>query len=448
MQGAIIGHRGVPPLLLLMRNGSPEAQEHACRAVWHLCEDIDNQGVVVDCGAIAELVMLSRVGDAKAQELAAAVISDLAKGAIAQREREMNKAGKLFGKREVRPLFDRWKAHTEFKSRPPRAGGGEGGGGGGGEERAAAGDPAAEVAAGGAPGAPGAAAVAPAAEGPKDRLEAIAEAGGIVPLVGLVTNGNLMSKERAASALWHLSTDPSNQVAVAKAGGIPPLVQLLDDGTEQAHKHAADALDRLAQDNDPNQLQMAKQLVGLVGRGGSAGAQRRAAHTLWDLAINHPGAASRVVNAGAISPLVTLLGTGSLEAKSEAAGALKCLAANDPNTMVAIASGLVVLLGSGTAEAQEHVTQMLIHFSHDEVCVRACACEASEGAKQGRGQQARDGEADRPERSGPARFRLRASDGCRMMHLACPRVLNLRPLPTYLPLSPHPPPPPPTPLFL
>ena len=40
-----------------------------------------------------------------------------------------------------------------------------------------------------------------------------------------VSSGNQMGKERAASALWHLSVDAVNQVTIAKAGGIAPLVQ-------------------------------------------------------------------------------------------------------------------------------------------------------------------------------------------------------------------------------
>ena len=72
-----------------------------------------------------------------------------------------------------------------------------------------------------------------------DRLSAIAAAGGIYPLVGLVTVGSLMGKERAAGALVHLSIDAVNRVIIAKAGGIAPLVQLLDDGTLQAHMRTA-----------------------------------------------------------------------------------------------------------------------------------------------------------------------------------------------------------------
>ena len=70
----------------------------------------------------------------------------------------------------------------------------------------------------------------------------------------------------------------------------------------------------------------------------------------------------RVVNAGAISPLVSLLHAGFLRAKQEAARALTCLALGD----VAPARhrhGLVAQVGTGTAEAQEHVSQMLIQLA-------------------------------------------------------------------------------------
>ena len=213
---------------------------------------------------------------------------------------------------------------------------------------------------------------APPAEAPastsksnnKDRLSAIASAGGIYPLVGLVTNGSLMGKERAAGALWHLSVDAVNRMIIAKAGGIAPLVQLLDDGTLQAQIHVAEALGRLAMNSPDNQAQIAKKLVGLIATN-RPGAQQRAAHTLWELGLSNSGAPIIIVNAGAISPLVTLLSTGVSEAKREAAGALSTLALNEPSNQLAIATGLVALLGSGSAEAQEHVTSLLLSLATD-----------------------------------------------------------------------------------
>ena len=341
MQDAIIAAGGVPPLITILRTGSKLSQEHAARAIWHLCAATDNQGVIVDGGVVTELVTLSRVGSAQAQELSAAVISDLAKGAIIERqkrlgtqERDNAAVGEPAKEVNVGDALDEAVAGDEQN-------GGEGAGDDDEGQPAAADE---QLVEGG------------------DRLSAIAAAGGVIPLVGLVTNGNQMGKERAASALLHLSVDAVNQVLIAKAGGIPPIVQLLDDGTEQAHEYAVAALARLAINNPENQTQIAKKLVSLLSAQ-SEGAQRRSAHVLWQLAETNTGAPNRIVNAGAISPLVALLGTGSIEAKEEAVGALTCLAHNNPSNQLAIARGLVGLLGAGTAQAQEQVTQMLIKFA-------------------------------------------------------------------------------------
>ena len=330
MQDAIIAAGGVPTLITLLRTGSKVSQEHAARAIWHLCAAPDNQGLIVDAGAVAELVALSRVGSPAAQELSAAVISDLAKGAILEREQRVKQRGEELS--EPSPSMARSEEKKENVVKETS-----------GEEGEMEGLPEGAVEEG-------------------DRLSAIAAAGGVIPLVGLVTNGNSMGKERAASALLHLSVDVVNQMQIAKVGGIPPIVQLLDDGTEKAHEHAVAALARLAHDNPDNQTQIAKKLVGLLSNP-TEGAQKRSAHVLWQLAETNPGAPNRIVNAGAISPLVALLGTGSLEAKEEAVGALTCLAHNNPSNQLAIARGLVGLLGAGTAEAQEQVTQMLIKFA-------------------------------------------------------------------------------------
>jgi hypothetical protein len=173
----------------------------------------------------------------------------------------------------------------------------------------------------------------------------IADAGGIMPLVLLLSSGNTQARENAAGALWHMALDPLNQLAIAKANGIAPLVTILDDGTRAAHKHASDALARLAINNADNQAQIAKHCVALLGNK-STGAQRRAAQVLRELAAHHPGSPVVIVNAGAISPLVTLLSSGAPEVKEEAAGALSTLSFNSPSTQLAIATGLVALVST------------------------------------------------------------------------------------------------------
>ena len=72
-----------------------------------------------------------------------------------------------------------------------------------------------------------------------------------------------------------------------------------------------------------------------------------------------------IVNAGAISPLVNLLSVGVLEVKKEVSRALMNLSLRSLSTQLAIAASLVALLGTGTAEAQEHVGLLLLTLADD-----------------------------------------------------------------------------------
>ena len=192
----------------------------------------------------------------------------------------------------------------------------------------------------------------------------------------MVTNGDPNSKERAASALWHLSVDTDNKQQITRAGGIAPLVTLLENGTAQSHEFAAGALSRLAASNADNQAQIAKKLVTLLAPSMSDGAQRRAAQELWALARGQEGATARVVNAGAISPLVNLLGSASsMETKAAAEGGLAYLAQHDTSNQCgqAIASGLVQMLGSVSAEVRVQVMETVIKFVQQPQTVTAIA---------------------------------------------------------------------------
>lgn len=196
-----------------------------------------------------------------------------------------------------------------------------------------------------------------------DRLLEISNAGGIQPLVKLADSGSEGGKEKAASALWHMALDPECQLDIASNGGIKPLVSLLAEGTARAQRHASDALTRLATSNPENQAQIAKKLVGLLDSD-DAGVVSRAAHDLQALAQDHAGAPVVIVNAGAISPLVTVLSNGKThEGRQEAAKTLQTLANSGAANQLAIAVGLVALLGVGTDEAQEYVTALLLELS-------------------------------------------------------------------------------------
>ena len=180
MQAAIIRAGGVPPLLLLIKLGSQLGQEHAARAIWHLAALTEMQMELVDCKAIPELVQLLKVGSPFAQEMAAAGLADIAHGCVLERQ-----------------------------------------------VRAAAAQAAARVVGGGgASGAPQKGASAAECMGTEsekssdregqskeamDRLLLIPEAGGIAPLVNILSTGTTQGRENAAAALWHLALETSNQ---------------------------------------------------------------------------------------------------------------------------------------------------------------------------------------------------------------------------------------------
>lgn len=360
MQDAVVEASGVPPLLNLIRTGSQLAQEHASRAIWHLCAQIKNQEVMVECGTIHELVMLLKSGSPQAQEVAAAGIMDLAHGAIVEQQ-ERDRGAMPTGSAGGSPVANVVAAAAEQDVSTTGAV----------EEPAVGATVEADSAAmsegsGVSPASrrpsrkPSTEAHGPGARRPTkadaNRLVTIAEKG-IVPLVALLGSSNSRARENAAGALWHLALHPSNQIAIARANGISPLVTMLDDGTDVAHEHAANALDRLAREQPDNQAHISKYCVALLSSQ-NTGAQRRAARVLREIAASNPSSPVVIINAGAISPLVQLLSSGQTERSEEAAAALLTLA-DSPSTQLAIATGLVALLGVGSGEAQEHVTHLL-----------------------------------------------------------------------------------------
>ena len=227
IQAAIIQAGGVVPLLAIVRGVSSAlsiasgmscaisagAQEHAARAIWNLAASPDNQDVIVENGAIPELVTLVRDGSPRAQEVGAAVLSELAHGAVLLHQRlQLQQRAQL-------------QHQTEEQLQRKVDAGGDGG------VATAEEDDDVEPYASAHHGA-----MTPQDDGvePFDnsRLTEIASAGGIAPLVALLGNGSVGGKEHAASALFYLAAHPANRLSMAKAGGIAPLVALLDEGTQ------------------------------------------------------------------------------------------------------------------------------------------------------------------------------------------------------------------------
>ena len=165
--------------------------------------------------------------------------------------------------------------------------------------------------------------------------------------VRALREGDDAAKTAAARELGSLAwNNNANQVAIAEAGGIPPLVELLRDGSAEAKYQAASALGEVQCNNNANRVLIVEAsgippLVDLL-RDGSAQAKLKAARAAHDLTY-YGNAANRVliVEAGGIPPLVELLRDGIAYAKSAAAWTLRYLADNDANAVaIAAAVGL------------------------------------------------------------------------------------------------------------
>ena len=79
----------------------------------------------------------------------------------------------------------------------------------------------------------------------------IAAAGGIPPLVELITKGGSDEKRQAVNAVRHLALDDQHKAAIAAAGAIPPLVALVRCRGPDLQRCAACVLANLAT-NDQN----------------------------------------------------------------------------------------------------------------------------------------------------------------------------------------------------
>ncbi|GLC57934.1 hypothetical protein PLESTB_001291300 [Pleodorina starrii] len=210
---------------------------------------------------------------------------------------------------------------------------------------------------------------------------AIAQAGGIPPLVKLLNSSDTGVQEQAAGALGVLAGNDANQVAIAQAGGIPPLVKLLNSSDTGVQEQAAGALGVLA-GNDANQVAIAQAggippLVKLLNSS-DTGLQKRAA---WALAYLADKDANRVAiaQAGGIPPLVKLLDSSDTGVQKQAAQALAYLAYKDANQVaIAQASGippLVKLLNSSDTGLQKRAAWALAYLA-DKDANRVAIAEA------------------------------------------------------------------------
>eukprot|EP00951_Prasinocladus_malaysianus_P033998 scaffold340301_cov51-Prasinocladus_malaysianus.AAC.1 len=199
----------------------------------------------------------------------------------------------------------------------------------------------------------------------REGSDAVVAAGGLLPLVSLLSSPAASLRELAVAVVMGLALSESNRAAVAWAGGIRPLVCLLSTGSPKAKEMAAKALWSLAV-SDENKLAIADAgcipplvaMLDLECRCTASG-REAAAKTLWNLAVA-PSNKVAIAAAGGLPALVALLGTGSHYTQESAAGALLELSLNDNNRKKIAKLGAIPLLirlltAPGRAEMKEAV---------------------------------------------------------------------------------------------
>lgn len=115
------------------------------------------------------------------------------------------------------------------------------------------------------------------------------------------------AREEAAAALWSLAAGcPANQTAVAEMRGIEPLVQLLSVGSLRAQDQVAGALGAMAHNQPENEALVCKLLVELLSTRSSSA---KAARAIARLCRQHASNQAAIARAGGVSILVAQLST-------------------------------------------------------------------------------------------------------------------------------------------
>lgn len=338
---AMIAKAGsVVPLILIVKQTQGDeaeavaAREHAAAALAQLAFVPDNRDEIVEADGIEPLVMILQDGESMSQKFAAAAIARLAKN-HKENAATIAKAGAI-------------------PSLVLLSGGGRG-------------DDAQEEAAG---------ALFELADDAGNRIS-ITEAGGIGPLVTLLGSSNSKARRHAEGALVRLSIETANRVII-----IEKLVGMLRDTSKSAQEQAAAALANLASDSAENRHSIVDAggiapLLSLLEEGSSTKARENSVSAISKLAFKSPAIQHAISQAGGVPLLANVLILASANIKdlasaqicSIAASAFSALAEGNKSIAMAIAEAgavtpLVFMLGSPSPELQSNAAGALAQLSH------------------------------------------------------------------------------------
>lgn len=204
-------------------------------------------------------------------------------------------------------------------------------------------------------------------ENPDNRI-LIANAGGIPPLVKLLSFPDSKIREHTVTAILNLSIDEANKRIIVREGAIPAIIGILHNGTDKARENSAATLFSLSM-VDEN-----KALVGTLNgipplvellRNGTIRGKKDAATALFNLCLNNANR-FRAIKADIIPPLLLLLEDKNLAMTDEALSILLLLASHaDGRNEIGKLSFIKTLVGfikNGTPKNKECAASVLLEL--------------------------------------------------------------------------------------
>ncbi|CAN7099531.1 unnamed protein product [Brassica rapa subsp. narinosa] len=199
---------------------------------------------------------------------------------------------------------------------------------------------------------------------------AIVSAGAIPGIVLVLKKGSMEARENAAATLFSLSVIDENKVTIGALGAIPPLVVLLNEGTHRGKKDAATALFNLCiyQGNKGKAIRagVIPTLTRLLTEPGSGMVDEALA--ILAILASHPEGKSIIGSLDAVPSLVEFIRTGSPRNRENAAAVLVHLSSNDPQHLLeaqklGLMGPLIDLAGNGTDRGKRKAAQLLERIS-------------------------------------------------------------------------------------
>ena len=394
-QQQIVQAGGVKPIVKLLQ-GSPGTQEQAIHALAAVSEDVTHQQAIIKTGALKHVVKLLEGGKGHSKEHAASATANLTTfnpeaqatavelGALPLLLRLLQSGKELAQVQAARALSKLAHSSTWVANQPVQE--------------------AFQDLDGIAPlltllnarnieaTVQAAAAVAELARDNVETQDDVARAGGIAPLLALISKQppTPAAQSNAANALAQLAKfNRENQDSMARMEAIPSLSLLLigqDHLNPDVQSMAAMAMAEICRDNEPNQtaaadLGVIASLVVLLNRTNIPTVKAEVAGAIWTLSDLHAANKTSFASAGAAKPLVGMLdGSAGERGENHAVHALASMGFENLKNLTQVTTLLVALLGFGDMHAKSTAATTLWRLVQENPDANASIASAGAAA--------------------------------------------------------------------